>query len=42
MAKLYREYVLKEKPAPDLIQIGMRNPTLPGRTDPEPVGSCGD
>jgi 7,8-dihydro-6-hydroxymethylpterin dimethyltransferase len=38
MAKLYREFVLKEKPAPELIQIGMRS----AKADQEAVGSCGD
>ncbi len=42
MAKLYREFVLKEKPAPELIQIAMRGATLPAKSDREAVGSCGD
>jgi uncharacterized radical SAM superfamily Fe-S cluster-containing enzyme len=42
MAKLYREFVLKEKPAPELIQIGMQDATLPAKADREAVGSCGD
>jgi hypothetical protein len=42
MAKLYRELVLKEKPAPELIQIGMPSATLPAKSDREAVGSCGD
>jgi hypothetical protein len=42
MAKLYRESVLKEKPAPDLIQIAMRTTALPAKADREAVGSCGD
>jgi uncharacterized radical SAM superfamily Fe-S cluster-containing enzyme len=40
MAKLYREFVLKEKPAPELIQIGMRS--TPAKAGQEAVGSCGD
>jgi hypothetical protein len=42
MAKLYREFVLKEKPAPELIQIGMQTATPPAKADREAVGSCGD
>jgi 7,8-dihydro-6-hydroxymethylpterin dimethyltransferase len=42
MTKLYREVVLKEKPAPELIQIGMRSAPLPTKADREAVGSCGD
>jgi hypothetical protein len=41
MARLYREYVLKEKPAPDLIQIGLPG-ARPAEADQEAVGSCGD
>jgi uncharacterized radical SAM superfamily Fe-S cluster-containing enzyme len=42
MGKLYRELVLKEKPAPELIQIGRGSTTLPANSDQEAVGSCGD
>jgi len=42
MAKLYREFVLKEKPALELIQIEMRTTTPAAKTDREAVGSCGD
>jgi hypothetical protein len=42
MAKLYREFVLKEKPAPELIQIGMPSEELSVDVDREGVGSCGD
>ena len=41
MAKLYREFVLKEKPAPELIQIGLPG-ARPAEADQEAVGSCGD
>jgi uncharacterized radical SAM superfamily Fe-S cluster-containing enzyme len=38
MAKLYREVVLKEQPAPPLVQIGMQAAAPPAATDLEPVG----
>jgi uncharacterized radical SAM superfamily Fe-S cluster-containing enzyme len=38
MAKLYREFVLKEKPAPTLVQIGMQAAPPPVASDLEPVG----
>jgi hypothetical protein len=38
MAKLYREFVLKEKPAPTLVQIGIQAASPPAATDLEPVG----
>ena len=42
MAKLYREFVLKEKPAPPLVQIGMRASERCVETDREAVQGCGD
>ena len=43
MAKLYRQHVLKEQPAPDLVQL---QPVIASQTGParnqELVGSCGD
>jgi hypothetical protein len=41
MAKLYREFVLKERPVPELVQIGMRA-AGPAAIDREAVGSGGD
>ncbi|MGA7893096.1 MAG: radical SAM protein, partial [Candidatus Sulfotelmatobacter sp.] len=39
MAKLYREFVLKEQPAPKLVQIGVQATAPPAEADREPVGS---
>ncbi len=43
MAKLYREHVLKEKPGPELVQIGgTAAAPKPGPEEREEVGSFGD
>ena len=43
MAKLYREHVLKEKPGPELVQIGSIQPApKPAPEEREEVGSFGD
>jgi uncharacterized radical SAM superfamily Fe-S cluster-containing enzyme len=42
MAKLYREFVLKERPVPNLVQIGFGVAVTPSETEPEAVGGCGD
>jgi hypothetical protein len=41
MAKLYREFVLKEQPLPNLVQIGVPAET-PSHADQEAVGRSGD
>ena len=42
MAKLYREFVLKEQPVPNLVQIGFGVAVAPSEAEPEAVGGCGD
>ncbi|HKV79043.1 MAG TPA: radical SAM protein [Candidatus Sulfotelmatobacter sp.] len=42
MAKLYREIVLKERPVPDLVQIGGRPATAPAQNCRGATGDCGD
>jgi hypothetical protein len=42
MAKLYREFVLKERPLPNLVQIGLGGTIAPSDAEPEAVGGCGD
>jgi uncharacterized radical SAM superfamily Fe-S cluster-containing enzyme len=42
MMKLYREHVLKEQPAPDLVQIGGVSPAPKPAEDREEVSSFGD
>jgi uncharacterized radical SAM superfamily Fe-S cluster-containing enzyme len=42
MAKLYREIVLKERPVPDLVQIGVPTATAPSQDCRSAMGDCGD
>jgi hypothetical protein len=42
MMKLYREHVLKEQPAPELVQIGGTRPASRPVEDREEVGAFGD
>jgi hypothetical protein len=42
MAKLYREFVLKERPLPNLVQIGLGAAVAPSEGEREAVGGCGD
>src|SRR5580704_1815784 len=42
MAKLYREFVLKEQPLPNLVQIGLGAAVDPSEAEQEAVGGCGD
>ena len=42
MAKLYREFVLKERPLPDLVQIGAGTKIAPPEAEAKAVGGCGD
>ena len=43
MAKLYRQHVLKEAPAPELVQLQPQPPAgAPDQSKRELVGSCGD
>jgi uncharacterized radical SAM superfamily Fe-S cluster-containing enzyme len=42
MMKLYRQHVLKEQPAPDLVHIGGIQPAQPAAEEREEVGSFGD
>src|SRR5580658_2033947 len=42
MAKLYREFVLKEQPLPNLVQIGLGAAVPPAEAEREAVGGCGD
>jgi hypothetical protein len=42
MAKLYREFVLKERPLPNLVQIGLGATIAPSDAERETVGGCGD
>jgi hypothetical protein len=42
MAKLYREFVLKERPLPNLVQIGLGATIAPSEAERETVGGCGD
>ncbi len=42
MAKLYREFVLKEQPVPELVQIGLEATVPPAETAGEAVSGSGD
>jgi hypothetical protein len=42
MAKLYREFVLKEQAVPELVQIGLAAPAPSGETAREAVSGSGD
>jgi len=42
MAKLYREIVLKEQPAPELVQIGVRTSVPSGQDCRNAMQDCGD
>jgi hypothetical protein len=42
MAKLYREFVLKERPLPNLVQIGFGAATPSAEAEREAVSGCGD
>jgi 7,8-dihydro-6-hydroxymethylpterin dimethyltransferase len=42
MAKLYREIVLKERPVPELVQIGGRAATVPAQDCRRAIGDCRD
>ena len=42
MAKLYREFVLKEQAVPQLVQIGLGATVPPGETAREAIGGSGD
>jgi hypothetical protein len=43
MMKLYKQHVLKEQPAPELVQIGGTAPSpKPAAEEREEVGSFGD
>src|SRR5579863_5084689 len=42
MAKLYREFVLKERAVPELVQIGLGASTAPAEGNREAAGGCGD